>query len=288
MSFPDLVCGAKLLSPQILPPLTWYTALTVWSKSPLADGMILAAAARYAWGVRKARWWPIRRTVCFLAGLAVLVIALNSSVNVYGHRVFAMHLVQHLLLIVVVPVLLAFGRPLELVHETGSGRLRRRVRALTRTRAAWVATALGIGLIVYCLVVAGSHLAPFMHNMLLHHWVRQLEHALYLASGYLLLLHLLRQQPIHRRLSRLLLLLLMFLAMAMDTVIGVVLLMTSHEPFPDHLDRPRAGEPDLLTDLHWGGAVIWIGRNSLMLLVVIVLIVGWIGDSTAGDDGDPS
>ena len=97
-------------------PLTAGHALTAWQFPPLVSALLVLLAAAYLGGVRitgrhPARPWPAGRTAAFLLGLAVIAVATQSSIGVYDDVLFSVHMVQHLLLIMVAPPLLVFGRP---------------------------------------------------------------------------------------------------------------------------------------------------------------------------------
>lgn len=79
-----------------------------WS---LAPGPIVLLASLTAWYV--VRWRRVGagawRLASFLAGIAMCVAALLSPVDPLGERLFLMHMVQHLLLLDIAPVLLLLG-----------------------------------------------------------------------------------------------------------------------------------------------------------------------------------
>lgn len=94
-------------------PLTWHTALTTWTSAPVIDVLAVLAVAGYLTAVLrrpKATGWPARCTASWLLGVVVLLVSVHSSIEVYGHALLWVHMVQHLLLIMVVPVLLVRGR----------------------------------------------------------------------------------------------------------------------------------------------------------------------------------
>ena len=78
--------------------------------------MVLAAAA-YLVAARRVPAWKPGRTAAFLGGLVVVLIATCSGIEAYGHVLEWIHMIEHLLLIMVAPVLLAIGSPLQLVAE---------------------------------------------------------------------------------------------------------------------------------------------------------------------------
>jgi cytochrome c oxidase assembly factor CtaG len=259
--------------------LTWQTAFTRW-ELPLAAALAVAAAAvGYAWAVRHAHAWPWRRTAWFAAGLAVIVLATGSSINAYSRTLFAMHMVQHLLLIMVAPTLLLLGRPAALLHAaTGirAGRLRPALRLLTHPMAGFAA---------YAAVVVGTHLTPFQQQAATIPALHGVEELLYLGSGLLLLLSILGDEPLRAPLTHLTRLALLFAAMVVDTIVGITLLMTPTVQFPAY--AARSWGPDALTDLHTGGAIMWVGGDGLMAALVILVITSWVNAPGGGNDLGP-
>ncbi len=69
----------------------------------------------------RGRRWSRNRTLSFLAGLVALDVALQSPVATFTMEYFQAHVIQHLLLMVVAPPLLAMGAPMTLALQT-SGR----------------------------------------------------------------------------------------------------------------------------------------------------------------------
>ena len=77
----------------------------------------------------------MRRTASFLAGIATVVIALQSGIDAFDDQLLSIHMVQHMCLLLVAPLLLLGGRPLILVLRALPGRRRRALaRGLTRAR----------------------------------------------------------------------------------------------------------------------------------------------------------
>src|SRR5215831_16305871 len=102
-------------------PLTWHTAVATWTMAPIFDGLAVLAVAGYLVALRQlsrtGRRWPIHRTACLLAGVLVLLVSVHSSIEVYGHTLLWVHMIQHLLMIMVVPVLLVWGQPIRLFRS---------------------------------------------------------------------------------------------------------------------------------------------------------------------------
>ena len=273
-------------------PLTWHTALTTWRLAWVPDLMIAIAVAIYLAGVVRARrrgGWPWRRPASFLAGLALLVVGVNSSIAVYSDVLFWIHMILHLMLIMAVPLLVIAGHPLTLWQASGaprlSGRLPPQVDGGVR-RAADTLTFPLVALALYTAVLAGTHLTSFMQVMMTHAWVDHAEHLMYLGAGYLFFLTLIGSEPVRWRLSYPLRLFVLFLGMGADTLVGLILIQTPSEPWPAYAAMHRMWGPGLVEDIHWGGAVMWIGGDGLMVAVIFLVMFGWLS-SPAGAKAGP-
>ena len=102
-------------------------ALTAWQWSPfsIVIGIALVAVAYWYlsadWRLAvRGRRWPTRRTAAFMAGLIAIDMALQSPVATFTGSYFQAHVVQHLLLMVVAPPLLALGAPSTLLLQTAN------------------------------------------------------------------------------------------------------------------------------------------------------------------------
>lgn len=268
-------------------PLTGHTALTEWQLAPVVSAGLAAAVLLYLygmWRVRRrhpARPWPLRRAAAFVAGLAVVAVATQSSVGAYDEALFSVHMVQHLLLIMVAPPLLIAGRPIMLLLHASRNPLHSWTKSVIRSRVVTAVTCPPVAAVVYAAVIGGTHLTGFMNVALRHGSVHQLEHAMYLVAGYLYFLPLLGSEPIHWKMSYPARFLMLAMSMPVDTFVGVVLMQANHELFPAYRDHPRSWGPTLLGDLHAGGAIMWVGGDALMFLLILCVVVVFVRDKRA-------
>lgn len=254
-----------------LPPLTWATALSTWRVAPITLALAVLAGGWYLWRAAGARW-PVRRTAAFLGGLLVLAVTRCGGIDVYGEQVFWVHMIEHLLLIMVVPVLIILGQPLRLAGNAIDGLLASRVVSFLTFPL--------VGLFCYAAVLIGTHLTGFMSMMMAHPWLRGLEIVLYLGSGYLFFLPLLGGEPLKRELSYPLRVFLLLMGMTADTVVGVLLMITARtRPFSD-----RTWGPSPLSDLHIGGGIMWVIGDALMFGVTVLVVGQWMNDTERQND----
>jgi cytochrome c oxidase assembly factor CtaG len=268
-------------------PLTAGTAFTVWELAPVVSVGIMLAAALYGWGMWRVRRrhpnnpWPLIRAASFFLGLATIVVATQSSVGAYDDVLFSVHMVQHLLLIMVAPVFLVAGRPITLLLHASRNPLHRWTLVVIRSRVMTTLTCPPVAAAIYAVVIIGTHLTGFMNLTLEHEQAHNAEHLLYLFAGYIYFLPLLGSEPIRWKMSFPTRFLLLALSMPIDTFVGVVLLQANHELFSAYAQTPRTWGPSPLADLHTGGAIMWVGGDAIMFVLVLCVFVVFMRDKRA-------
>ena len=269
----------------MLPAFGWQAVLTHWQFAPVVTAATVAAAVLYVWGTWRvarrhpARPWPLWRTWMFLAGLFVVVIATQSGIGSYDSVLFWDHMVQHLLLLMIAPPLLVAGQPFTLLLHASRNPLHTWVKRFLRSRVVAVLTWPPFGLAAYAITVAGTHLTSLTSLILTNPLLHDLEHVLYLVVGYLFFLPLLGREPIRWRLSYLPRLLVLALAMPVDTFTGLVLGYAS-TGLGTAGPRPP-GSPGPVADVHWAGAIMWIGGDAIMFGFMMLVVLMWSRDDRA-------
>ena len=274
-------------------PLGAHTAFTEWQFAPVVTVGVAVLAVLYVIGIARVRRrhpagpWPWLRSLAFFAGLAVIVIATESSVGAYDDVLFSVHMVQHLLLIMVAPPLLVVGRPVTLLLHASRNPLHRWTITVIRSRVVTALTCPPVAATIYAVTIIGTHLTGFMNLTLQHEHVHDAEHVLYLVVGYLYFLPLIGSEPIRWKMSFPTRVLMLALTMPVDTFVGVVLIQANHELFAAYADTGRTWGPSLLSDLHTGGAIMWIGGDAIMFALLLCVYVAFLRDkraqSTMGD-----
>lgn len=271
-------------------PLTTHTAFTAWQFEPWVTlGLVLTAAA-YLTGVvivsrGRRRGWPWLRSASFATGLLVIAIAVQSSIGAYDDVLFWVHMIQHLLLITVAPAFLVWGRPMTLLVRAVRPPTRRRVVGVLQSGPVSLLTHPIVGFTLYTVTIVATHLTGFMNLVLTNSLAHDGEHLLYLFAGYVYLLPLIGHEPIRWRLPGFLRVLLLVLAMPVDTFTGIILMQTTHEMFPAYAEVGRTWGPSLVTDLNWGGAVMWLGGDGLMGLLALLAFASWMLSATGNSEG---
>jgi putative copper resistance protein D len=258
-------------------PLSWHTFLTTWEPHPgwlLVCGLAVAA---YLVGVLCCRRQgdPVHpvRIACFLLGNLLLAICLCSALDAYAMSLFWMHMIEHITLITLVPAFLVLGHPFTVLRDAGGPTWRAEFDGAVNRPPVTQLTHPLVGLVAYGLVVFYTHLTPFMDKMVMNPSLMTLEQVLYVGSGFWLLLGAIGNEPFRWHTPYLLRLVLLVMAMVPDTLVGIVLLQTTQNPFPMYMGMRPHWAPDPLHDLDIGGSLMWaVGDGLMMCLAVGVML----------------
>ena len=247
--------------------------LNEWHIGALPLVLMVVALILYAMGVRRAPEWSRARSASFLAALIVTFLSTMSVLGVYDMAYFSAHMIQHLLLIMMAAPLFALSAPLDLWRSAGGAR----TRAIFDGRVMTVLTHPLVGFAAYFVVIPVTHLSGIANLMMQHQWVHHGEQIAFLVVGYLFFraaFGIEHGRTIHPGLR----LVYVMAAVPVDTFTGLALVMTSALPFPAYRAMAPTGSSSewLLSNVHLGGAIMWIGGDALMLLACIPITAAWV------------
>ncbi|MCW2719401.1 MAG: hypothetical protein JWR81_3223 [Pseudonocardia sp.] len=271
-------------------PATALRLLLDWRFNILFGGAAIALALIYLVGVRRlgrrGDGWARGRTAAWLCGCAALLVVTSSGVGRYSPGVFSLHMISHMVVNMLVPVLLAMGGPMTLA-----------LRALTPAGRGnppgpreWIAVGIGsrfLRVVLHPLVVlalfVGSFYALYLTGLfdiaLRYHWAHQLMNLHFLVIGYLFFWPLIGVDASPTRLPHIGRLAVLLAAMPFHAFFGVAVMSTSTVlggEFYRLLALPWVG--NLLDDQHTGGGIAWAAGEAPMLLVILVLLQRWSRD----------
>jgi putative copper resistance protein D len=220
--------------------------------------------------------WSFRRTFAFFAGLLVALVALDSFIGVYDVTLFYDHMIQHLLLIMVSAPLLAMGAPVDLLSRATRGATHRVVTDGLESRVAEAVAHPIVDFILYALLIPIAHLTSFYNSAVTSPALNSGEHLAFLMIGYLFWRHVVAIEPSRHPLSPPIRLVYLALAVPVDTFTGLTLASTSHALFPALVSIHRDWGPSPVLDLHMGGAIMWVGGDTLMLIAMVPCAILWM------------
>ncbi|MBB2504341.1 cytochrome c oxidase assembly protein [Amycolatopsis echigonensis] len=268
-------------------PPTFWRLLTDWRFDLVYGTLAIVLAGLYLAGVRRLRKrgdaWKVGRTVSWLAGCAVIMLATSSGIGRYAPAMFSVHMGNHMLLSMVAPVLLVLGGPVTLALRAlppagreGAPGPREWLLAAVHSPVSRFLTNPIVALLLFVGSFYGLYFSGLFDNALNYHWAHLAMNAHFLLVGYVFYWPVIGVDPAPRRLPPVGKLGMMFGAMPFHAFFGVILMNMQTvigREFYSSLKLPWVG--DLLTDQRLGGGIAWASGEVPVLLVLIALLVQW-------------
>jgi len=218
---------------------------------------------------RVAAW----RSNAFLAGLVVLLLALQSPIDTFADDLFSVHMLQHLLLSFVVAPLLVLGAPVTLVLRFARRDVRRRLLLpVLHSRALRVLLFPPLTWALFAAVMWLVHFSPLFELALESEPVHQLEHLLLLGSGVLFWLPAIGGEPLPWRMSWSQRLLYLFIGMPLSSLLGLVLYSETFVLYPHYMFRVGSAALD---DQRAAGTIMWVGSDIISMVAIGLLVWAW-------------
>jgi cytochrome c oxidase assembly factor CtaG len=255
--------------------------LAEWSLPVWLTCSILIAAAIYLRG-----WLALRRTrrkqfnglrlASFLCGLAVLWLAIGSPMDGLADALLSAHMVEHLLLMSVVPPLLLYGLPVvpalrglpAALTQTVLGPLLRN-RPL-RSFAHWLVTPL-VAWLAMNITFLAWHI-PGAYDFALEHenW-HAVEHLCFLSSSFLFWWCVLRPWPAERRARNWSILLYLIAADIVNTLLSAFLAFCGRPVYTFYLIHPNPFHVTPVEDQVLGAVIMWVFGSIIFLLPAMLI-----------------
>lgn len=224
------------------------------------------------------RTWPRSRTVCFGAGLCILAFATMSGLARYDTVLFSLHTLQHVLLGMVAPLLLALGAPITLALQASRRPMQTVllrlvhhpvVHALTRPATAWA---------LFGGTLFALYFSPLFDLSLRNPTVHALVHLHFVVVGVLFCWPAVGVDPMRRPLSHPVRLLYVLLAVPFHAFLGLAVLSSSAHPLGADVygHVTRAWGPTLVADQRTGAGILWALGDLFGLVAGGIIAARWV------------
>jgi len=272
-----------------LPEYTFWTTFTGWSLQPVAFVLTVWVAGLYIWGVvtlhRRGDRWPVGRTIAFVpVGMGFFYFATASGLGTYDDTLISVHMVQHMILSMLVPMALALGAPVTLALRTLPQRPRRWLLVVLHSRVAKVLSFPPLTLALYVVSPWALYFSSWYDATLSHVWLHELMHLHLVVVGTLFFWPIVGIDPVPGRVGYPFRMLLVVLTLPFHAFLGVTIMGQETLLGGDHYralhELPGYGWlPDPLDDQHLAGGLLWSSGDLVGLLLFGVLFAQWVRSS---------
>jgi cytochrome c oxidase assembly factor CtaG len=246
-----------------------------WTFDPGAIAFVLALGAAYALRVsalrQAGRPVSLGRRISFYLGLLTLLAAFVSPVDSIGeNRVFYVHMVQHLMLLDLAPLLMVLGLTGPILRPFLALPGVARLRALAHPLPA---------LAIWATVLYAWHLPGPYEQALAHPAVHLLEHLSFLTAGLLLWAAVLEPLPGPAWFGNGAKAAYVLVVRALGGALGVLFLIAGQPLYPDYAAGERLWHISPLTDQRIGGAIMSIEGALVTLFAFAWLFLRWLREA---------
>ncbi|MFC9651983.1 MULTISPECIES: cytochrome c oxidase assembly protein [unclassified Streptomyces] len=287
-----------------LPPFTLGRALEFSPDLFFLIGCLLGLVL-YGAGVlrlrRRGDSWPVGRTIAFVLGVLTVALVMCTKLNDYGMVMFSVHMVQHMIISMVSPILLLLGAPVTLTLRAlpvaGRGRKgpRELLLALLHSRYVRIVTHPAFTIPLFIASLYGLYFTPlfdFLMESKTGH-IAMMVH--FLAVGLVFFWPIMGVDPGPHRPGYVMRMLELFAGMPFHAFFGIALMMASEPMVDAYRDPPASLGIEALTDQNAAGGIAWAFSEIPSVLVLIALVFQWYrseqrqakrSDRAADRDGD--
>jgi cytochrome c oxidase assembly factor CtaG len=273
----------------VLPRFTLSRVFTEWDLLSVASLAVLVTAALYLLGVARLRrrgdHWPLGRTLAFVGGgMGGAALATVSGLGVYDDTLLSVHMVQHMVLAMVVPLAMALGAPVTLALRTLPRRPRRWLLVVLHSRVATVLTFPPLTFVLFALTPWALYFSGWYAATLHHEYLHEMTHLHMVVVGCLFFWPLVGVDPVPGRITYPARMLLTVLTLPFHAFMGVTIMaqdrLLGGRWYPDlHSGPMGAWLPDPHVDQQVAGGILWSSGDAVGLLFFAVLFVQWVRSS---------
>ncbi|WP_406388321.1 cytochrome c oxidase assembly protein [Streptomyces sp. NBC_00887] len=287
-----------------LPPFTLGRGLE-FSADPFFLAGSVAALALYGYAVlrlrRRGDGWPVNRITFFVVGVLSIALVMCTKLNDYGMVMFSVHMVQHMVISMLSPILLLLGAPVTLALRAlpVAGRDRTGPRELLlmllHSRYMKVVTHPVFTIPLFIASLYALYFTPlfdFLMGSKPGHLAMMVH---FLGVGLVFFWPIMGVDPGPHRPGYVMRMLELFAGMPFHAFFGIALMMASGPMVETYKTPPASLGIDPLSDQNWAGGIAWAFSEIPSVLVLIALVFQWYrseqrtakrADRAADRDGD--
>ena len=281
-SIPEAEIGYDLDGPPALARILfdWRFDLVFGTAAIVLAGLYVAGVVRLR---RRGDRWPPGRILAWLLGCLALLFVTSSGVGRYMPAMFSMHMVAHMGLSMLVPILLVLGAPVSLALRAlpAAGRddppgMREWILAALHSRLSRLLTNPVVATVLFVAGFYGLYFSNLFDTTVSSHAGHMAMNLHFLISGYLFYWVVIGVDPTPRPIPPLAKVAVVFASLPLHAFFGVELMGTRTvlgAAYYRSLGLPW--HTDLLGDQRLGGGIAWAAGELPLVIVMIALLVQW-------------
>lgn len=267
-----------------LPPFTLGRGLDFTGEPFFLAGCLLALTL-YAAAVVRLRGrgdaWPVGRSVAWVLGVLSVAVTMCTALNEYGMVLFSVHMVQHMIISMLAPILLLLGAPVTLtlraLPSAGRGRKgpRELLVAVLHSRVLRVITHPAFTIPLFIASLYALYFTPvfdFLMRSTAGH-LGMMAH--FLLVGLAFFWPIMGVDPGPHRPGYLMRMLELFAGMPFHAFFGIALMMASEPMISTYADPPASLNVTALSDQTAAGGIAWAFSEIPSVLVLLALVFQW-------------
>ncbi|WP_238343031.1 cytochrome c oxidase assembly protein [Nocardioides cynanchi] len=262
---------------------------TTWDPLSPAALLVVLTAALYLWGVvvlrRRGDSWPLGRTISFVVvGMGSAAVATVSGLAAYDDTLLSVHMVQHMILTMLVPLAMALGAPVTLALRTLPKRPRRWLLAVLHSRVARVLSFPPLTFTLYVITPWALYFSGWYAATLHNDYLHEMSHLHLVLVGSLFFWPLMGIDPLPGRITYPARMMLVVLTLPFHAFLGITIMtqerLLGGSWYPALHHGPMAAWlPDPHTDQQLAGGILWSSGDAIGLVFFGVLFVQWVRSS---------
>ncbi|MHB1555573.1 MAG: cytochrome c oxidase assembly protein [Acidimicrobiales bacterium] len=245
------------------------TGIQTGSLSLVTDAVLFGIVCLYLAGARqltrRGRQWSGWSTAAFVVGLAAIWVAVCSGLAAYDDVNVTMHVIQHVLLMMIAPPLIALGRPVTLATQASRRTVQVRILRIVHSP---VVAALTFPVFVWVLYY-GTMYVFFMTGVyqyaIVHPLFHDATHLWFFVAGYLFWEPLIGLDPARWRWPYPVRAVSLFLGMPFESFLGIGIAQMA---------RPISSI-NSLANTHTAGDTLWVLAMAVTGLWLAVILWQW-------------
>lgn len=267
------------------------TLLNDWSPPIALDVIVALTAIVYFRG-----WFSLRRAspglfsagrlAAFLSSMFLLWVAIGSPLSAFDDASLTVHMIQHILLMMVIPPLVLLGAPaLPLLHGLPQSFVRVVLgpflrwspvqslgKFLTHPLVCWILPAIAL---------LAWHVPAAFELALRSDFWHEVEHVCFLSTSILFWWPVILPFPTEARWPRWSIPLYLFLGMFPGSALGAFLLFCDRVVYPSYLEAPALFSITALSDQIIAGALMWVVGLFVCAIPAVIITLKLLSPPTS-------